>query len=71
MVTRDEQPWLLVEVKRTANHGLSKSLRYFQEVTGAEHALQLVFDADYVEADCFAEVRPMIAPMSTFLSQLI
>lgn len=71
LVTRDEQPWLLVEAKLSAARGLSPELAYFQRITGAPHAVQVVQDAPYVEADCFAPAAPTIVPARTFLSQLV
>lgn len=70
VVVRDRKPWILVEAKKS-DQRLSPSLRCFQEQTGAPHALQVVLDAEYVEADCFARAgRPLAVPARTFLSQL-
>lgn len=71
LITSGGEPWCLIEVKASYNSGISKALRYFHQHTKAEHAFQLVFDADYVDADAFAEKRPVIAPLSSFLSQLV
>jgi len=71
LISRDQKPWLLVEVKRGSNQGLSPSLRYFHKITGAPHALQVEFDAEYEEIDCFAERRPMIVPLASLFSQLL
>jgi predicted AAA+ superfamily ATPase len=71
LVTRDEQPWMLVEVKTSGKANLSPHLSVFQEKTGAEHALQVAMNADYVDADCFTAQRPVIVPAKTFLSQLV
>lgn len=71
IVTKDDQPWFLVEAKYSDNRGISESLYHFQKVTGADHAFQVVYDLDYIEADCFAHKHPIIVPASTFLSQLI
>ena len=59
-----------MEVK-SSRGPISPSLHYYQRETGADHAFQVVMDAEYVEADCFATTRPTIVPMSTFLSQLV
>jgi hypothetical protein len=61
----------MIEVKYSANSGISKSLYYFQEQTGAKHAFQVVFDLPYVDKDCFTYTKPIIVPAKTFLSQLI
>ena len=71
VITRDNQPWLLVEVKSSGKAQLSRHLGSFQQKTGAQHALQVAMDMDYVDADCFAAQRPVIVPAKTFLSQLV
>ena len=71
IVTRDDTPWFLVEVK----HGqapLSEALTYFRQQLGAPHAFQVTLDMPYVKADCFAKPgAPLIVPARTFLSQLL
>jgi len=71
LITNDNLPWVMIEVKYSANSGISKSLYYFQEQTGAKHAFQVVFDLPYVDKDCFTYTKPIIVPAKTFLSQLI
>lgn len=71
LVSKNKKPWFLVEVKSSQDKGLSKSLFYYKEMTGAKHAFQVVFDKDFVQADCFAISEPVIVPAKTFLSQLI
>ncbi len=71
LITQEDKPWCLIEVRASQNSGISKALRHFHKEIQPEHSLQLVFDADYVEADCFAQKGPIIAPVSTFLSQLV
>jgi predicted AAA+ superfamily ATPase len=70
LVIRNRKPWVLVEVKTSAT-ALSDSLTYFQAVTRAPHALQVVMDLPYVDADCFIRTTPVIVPVRTFLSQLL
>jgi predicted AAA+ superfamily ATPase len=71
LVARDGRPWMLVEVK-VAETRLSGALARYQEQTGAAYAFQVVLEADYVEADCFAaRSGPMVVPARTFLSQLL
>jgi len=71
VVVRDGQPWFLVEVKYRDDR-LAPTLKTFQDQLGAPHAFQVVIDAEYVDADCFAEPRgPLVVPATTFLSQLI
>ena len=71
VVTRDRQPWFLVEVKSGRKAGLSDSLRYFQKQTGAPHAFQVAMDADFVARDCFEHSSPIIVPAKTLLAQLV
>ena len=71
LVTRNNAPWFLAEVKSSGQAGLSQSLARFQSQTGAQHAFQLALDLDYVEADCFERRKPIIVPAKTFLSQLV
>ena len=62
---------MLVEVKLSDNH-LSPALAFFQEQIKAPYAFQVVVNADFVDADCFARPsRPRIVPASTLLSQLL
>lgn len=71
VVVRDGRPWFLVEVKY-GDSTLSPSLKYYQNKIDAPFALQVVIDADYVDADCFAKPRgPVVVPARTFLSQLL
>lgn len=71
IVTRNEQPWFLVEVKMSDNKAVCPALHYFQEVTSAEHAFQVVLDLPWVNRSCFEERRPTVVPARTFLSQLV
>jgi len=71
LITKNDKPWIMVEVKTSLNEPLSPNLMHFQKQIGAEHVLQVAFDAPYVEVDCFTLQSPKIVPMSTFLSQLV
>jgi len=71
LITQNQKPWILLEVKSSAKESLSEHLYYFQSQIKAEHVLQLAFDLPYVDEDCFALKKPKIVPMITFLSQLI
>lgn len=70
LVSRDRQPWFLVEVKSSRNAKLADSLQYFQGQTQAPYAFQVAMDAEFVDRDCFEQSAPIIAPGKTFLSQL-
>lgn len=71
LVSRDQQPWFLVEVKSSGSTELSDSLRYFQKQTKAPHAFQVAMDMEFVDRDCFKQSKPLIVPGKTFLSQLV
>ena len=70
-VVRDGKPWFLIEVK-LQDETISSALKHYQEQTKAPFAFQVVVNADYVNADCFAKPRrAIVVPASTFLSQLL
>jgi len=71
LIVKNDEPWLLVEVKHQNNSPISQSLRDFQKQLGAPHAFQVVIDMPYVDQDCFSINEPVIVPAKTFLSQLI
>lgn len=71
LISKDNQPWILVEVKASSKQSLNPNLKYFQQQLKAPHAIQVVFDLEYLDIDCFALDRPMIVPAKTFLSQLV
>ncbi|MBN9564844.1 MAG: ATP-binding protein [Alphaproteobacteria bacterium] len=71
LVVKDGQPWLLVEVKASANAPVSKSLYYYAQELMVPHTFQVVFDMEYVDKDCFKYKEPIIVPAQTFLSQLV
>lgn len=71
LVSKNNTPWILVEVKSSSKQPLSRHLKYFQQQLKAPHAVQVVFDLDYIDQDCFCLERPMIVPAKTFLSQLV
>ena len=71
LVTRDQRPWFLVEVKASENAGLSGSLGHLQRQTGAPHAFQAAMDADFLARDCFTQHSPVIVPARTRLAQLV
>lgn len=70
LITQEDQPWILVEVK-SSQKGISSSLSYFQEQTKAPFALQVCLELPFVPRDCFIEGKPIQVPARTFLSQLV
>ena len=71
VVTRDEQPWFLVEVKSSGQNALSNNLIYFKNQLNPQHAFQIALNTPYVDEDCFSIAHAVIAPLATFLSQLL
>ncbi|HLB56875.1 MAG TPA: ATP-binding protein [Coxiellaceae bacterium] len=70
LVTRDNAPWFLVEIK-SSDENLSQNLIYHQQQIKAPHAFQAVLKKSFVDIDCFSAKKPVIVPLMTFLSQLI
>ncbi len=71
LVTRNQEPWFLTEVKTGKRKSISKDLVFYQKQIKAHHAFQANFAMDYVNADCFSTEQPTIVPVKTLLSQLI
>lgn len=71
LVTENEQPWLLVEVKASKHAGLNPHLTAFKETLGIPHAFQVAFDMPYMDIDCLSLRKPKIIPLVSFLSQLV
>lgn len=71
LVVRDGRPWFLAEVKHRET-ALGPALAHFQRQVGAPFAFQVVVEADFVDADCFASPGPpLVVPARTLLSQLL
>ena len=70
LVSRDREPWFLVEAK-TSDAAPTAALRDYQKAVGARHAFQVVLDAPFADFDCFVERAPVSVPALTFLSQLL
>lgn len=71
LVTRNQSPWILIEVKSSGSKTISPHLQYFQKLLNVEHAFQITADAPFVEQDCFAVKKPVKVPAQTILSQLV
>ncbi|MGE3954145.1 MAG: ATP-binding protein [Parachlamydiales bacterium] len=71
LVTKDQKPWMLVEVKLTDHAAISSSLKYFQQQLDPVYALQVVIDLPYSPHSCFTSAMPRIVPARSFLSQLV
>jgi hypothetical protein len=73
LVLRDRRPWFLVAVApdRPGHVAVAPALAYFQRMTRARHAFQLVLDGSFSGADCFAQSEPAVVSARTLLSQLL
>lgn len=71
IVTKENNPWFIVETKLYNEGPLSKNLFYYQKMLKIPHAFQVVRDLPYERCNCFLEKIPMKVSASTFLSQLI
>jgi len=71
LVTKEEEPWFLVEVKSSSNQGISKALYKMQDQLKAPHAFQVCFDLPYIDKNCFEYSTPIMVSAETFLSQLV
>jgi len=70
LVTRDQTPWFLAEVK-TSLQNISPHLEYFQQMIQAKHAFQVTIKMPYQDLDLFTTNKPIVVPAVTFLSQLL
>jgi len=71
LIAKEHVPWILIEVKKSANSALNPALYRFQKQLRVKHILQLAFNMPYVDRDCLSIDAPMIVPAQTFLSQLV
>lgn len=71
LVSRNNQPWMLLEVKCSVREKLSKSLQHFSELLKPEHTFQVAFDLEFQDIDLFKLHTPKIVSMKTLLSQLL
>lgn len=71
LVVKDRIPWILIEAKKSASDSLNPALKSFQNQLKAKIAIQVAFDAEYIDQDVRTLSSPVIFPMQTFLSQLV
>lgn len=71
LVTKDEAPWFMVEVK-TSETKVAPSLNIMQSKLNAPYAFQVVADLPFEPVDAFDKIRekPSVISMRSFLSQL-
>lgn len=70
VVTRDDVPWFVVEVK-SSREAILPNLEWAMGATGAKHGFQVVMDMPYRPIDVFAQPCPISVSARTFLSQLL
>lgn len=68
LLTKDNKPWILIEVKANYKESLSKSLKYFSDILQVPHAFQVAEDLNYQGVDLFQNKNPQIVSMREFLS---
>ena len=44
LIARDKKPFMMVEVKSSSQHGISRNIEHFQKTLKAPYAFQLAFD---------------------------
>ena len=71
LVTKNDKPWILVEVKNSANNSLSKNLIFFKKELNAPYGFQVLNTEEYVKTSCFVKEGIWMVPVKTFLSQLV
>ncbi len=71
LVTKDNKPWFMVEVKSSAKEKLSPHLAYFKKQLNINHVFQVAMNGEYIEKNVFEYREPVIIPAKTFLSQLV
>lgn len=71
LISKENQPWMAIEVKSSNNKPISKALRYFQKELNIPYAFQVVFDLPFVQKDCFQSEGLLKVLATTFLSQLV
>lgn len=71
LVVQNGKPWFLAEIKHH-EESISPALKYYQDQLKAPFAFQLVIEAEYVDANCFAKPGgPLVVPATTLLSQFL
>lgn len=71
ILVKNNQPWMLIEVKLALTGGVSSALRHFYEVLKPTFAFQVTLKMDTVQKNCFEKSGLYVVPLKTFLSQLV
>lgn len=73
LISKDGEPWILIEVKKSAKEPLSQALQHFARELAVPYAFQAVMEMEPIMADCFETLKPgqvRRVPVRTLLSQL-
>lgn len=70
LVSKNNEPWFMVEVKTSMDDKLSSNLETFREQLNPKHVFQIAVEGNFVDQDVFQSKRPLIVPAQTFLSHL-
>jgi len=73
LISKDAEPWILIEVKKSAKEPLSPALQHFARELAVPFAFQAVMEMEPILADCFEALKPgqvRRVPVRTLLSQL-
>jgi hypothetical protein len=71
LITENNRPWFMVEVKSSVSKEISSSLKYFSGLLGVNLAFQIAFDLPFIDRNCFDVKNPVKVPAATFFSQLV
>lgn len=71
LITKNQKPWILMEVKSSGRERISPHLLHFQKQVQADYVFQVAMEDDYVDIDCFTHSGPIIVSGKTLLSQLV
>ena len=71
LVSKNDQPWFLVEVKTSMKERISPNLGHFKNQLSVKHVFQVSMEGDFIKRNVFEFDRPLIVPARTFLSQLV
>lgn len=71
LVSKNGEPWFIVEVKTSMDKPISKNLKVFANQLNLKHVFQVAIDGEFIDKNVFEIKRPVIVPAKTFLSQLV
>lgn len=71
LITKNQAPWILIEIKNGETKSLSNSLKHFYQQLNPPYAFQLSLHREGIKKNVFLARKPSIIPATTFLSQLV